>query len=397
MGSQQRRDEAARVVGVCDHVAPTEGETVTSTPLQIARELHEPLDRAARATPTGDPVPASSLELIRDAGLLGLMVPKEAGGLELPLADIIDVYAEIARADGSLGWCYFAADLTAAYFGAYLDDAGCAELFGDGVPLMAGQFAPNGTAVPNGDGWVVDGNYQFGSGIAYATWAGGGVLTLPDDGTDSEYLFACFPVDDVELKGNWDVLGLQGTGSYDYAIHSVRVPARRTFNFFTPTIHRGGSIYQLGVIGLTAAGHAGWALGVTRRILDELAAMARGTTRMGASSSLAESERFLFEYGALEGRYRADEAWVRQVLEQAQLDPGTGAMDDVSTNLVREACRAVNQGGADIARDAYLLAGTRALRDGPIQQCFRDLHAGSQHFFAGPAAAIDLARSLLAE
>lgn len=26
----------------------------------------------------------------------------------------------------------------------------------------------------------------------------------------------------------------------------------------------------------------------------------------------------------------------------------------------------------------------------------RDLHAGSQHFFAGPSAAVDLARSLLA-
>ena len=369
---------------------------MAATPLEIARELHETLDAAARATPTGDPVPASSMEQLRDAGLLGLLVPREAGGLELPLAEIIDVYAEVARADGSLGWCYFAADLTAAYFGAYLDDDGCAALFGDGVPFMAGQFAPNGTAVPDGDNWVVDGEYQFGSGIADAQWAGGGVLTVPDDGTDSQYLFACCPTDQVELKGNWDVLGLQGTGSYDYALHGVRVPASRTFDFFAPTIHRGGPIYQLGVIGLTAAGHAGWALGVTRRILDELAAIASGTTRMGAATSLADSERFLFEYGRLEGRYRAGEAWVRQVLQEAQHSPGTGAMDDVATNLLREACRAVNQGGAEIARDAYLLAGTRALRDGPIQQCFRDLHAGSQHFFAGPAAAVDLARSLLA-
>ena len=69
----------------------------------------------------------------------------------------------------------------------------------------------------------------------------------------------------------------------------------------------------------------------------------------------------------------------------------------VTANLLREACRHVNQGGADIARQAYLLAGTRALRDGPIQRGFRDLHAGSQHFFASPSAAIDLATSLLAK
>jgi len=73
-----------------------------------------------------------------------------------------------------------------------------------------------------------------------------------------------------------------------------------------------------------------------------------------------------------------------------------GGVSDLTANLVREACRHVNQGGADIARQAYLLAGTRALRDGPIQRGFRDLHAGSQHFFASPSAAIDLARSVLA-
>ena len=56
----------------------------------------------------------------------------------------------------------------------------------------------------------------------------------------------------------------------------------------------------------------------------------------------------------------------------------------------------MNQGGADIAREVYLLAGTRALREGPIQRAFRDLHAGAQHFFASPSAAIDLARTLLA-
>jgi alkylation response protein AidB-like acyl-CoA dehydrogenase len=56
----------------------------------------------------------------------------------------------------------------------------------------------------------------------------------------------------------------------------------------------------------------------------------------------------------------------------------------------------VNQRGSDIAREAYLLAGTSALRDGPLQRCFRDLHAGAQHFFASDAASIDWARGLLA-
>jgi alkylation response protein AidB-like acyl-CoA dehydrogenase len=119
---------------------------------------------------------------------------------------------------------------------------------------------------------------------------------------------------------------------------------------------------------------------------------------MGAATSLDESERFLFEYGQLEGRWRAGRAWVHEVVAAAEAEAeATGSITPRTANLVREACRHVNQGGADIARQAYLLAGTRALRDGPLQRAFRDLHAGSQHFFASPSAAIDLARTLLAD
>lgn len=368
----------------------------TDTAMSAARDLFAELDSAARALPAGQPLPASAMGTLAEAGLLGLMVPEAAGGLELPLADIIDVYAEISRADGSIGWCHFAGDLTAAYFGAYLGDAGRDELFGDGIPIMAGQFAPNGVGTPDGDGFLIDGDYQFGSGIIHAQWAGAGIFTAPTDGSDPAYLFACCPADEVELLGNWDVLGLQSTGSVDYAIRGVHVPASRTFDFFAPTIHRGGPMYQLGVLGLTAAGHAGWALGVTRRALDELAAIARTTTRMGAAASLADGERFLFEYGRLEGRYLSGVAWIRSVLQDAVAEAAGGPISELTLNLLRESCRAVNQGGADIAREAYLLAGTRALRDGPLQQCFRDLHAGSQHFFASPTAAVDFGRSLLA-
>ena len=46
---------------------------------------------------------------------------------------------------------------------------------------------------------------------------------------------------------------------------------------------------------------------------------------------------------------------------------------------------------------ALRLAGTDALRDGPLQTCFRDIHAGSQHFFAGELASIELGRRGLAE
>jgi len=91
------------------------------------------------------------------------------------------------------------------------------------------------------------------------------------DGGDTAYLMGCFPSVEIEPRGNWDVLGLRGTQSIDYGVHGVRVPQSCAFDFFAPVVHRGSAKHRFGVIPLTAVGHAAWALGVTRRMLDELA------------------------------------------------------------------------------------------------------------------------------
>ena len=206
------------------------------------------------------------------------------------------------------------------------------------------------------------------------------------------------PASEVRFTGNWDVLGLQSTASWDYTIDNVWVPASATFDFFAPVRRRGSAAYDLGVMGLTSAGHAGFALGVVRRALDELTAIARSKQRMGASAALRDNERFLIELANLESRARAATAWVRErfaAAERTALE--TGSADPTEVLLARQATVHATQDGADVIRRAYLLAGTDALRDGVLQTCFRDIHAGSQHFFAGDMASIELGRRLLAE
>jgi alkylation response protein AidB-like acyl-CoA dehydrogenase len=366
------------------------------SPRQQAAALFDELDAIGAATPAGASFDPAAVDRIAEAGLLAISVPKEVGGNELPLLDIVDVWSELARADGSIGWVAFAMDSAASYFGAYLPDDGIADLFADGVPMVAGQFAPNGAATEDGTDWVVDGSYQFGSGLTLATLAGCGFFATPADGGDPGYRFGVTAVDTAQLHGNWHVLGLQGTQSVDYTLAGARIPDRHTFDFFAPFRHRGSAIHHFGVLPLTAVGHAAWALGVTRRILDELH-LAASRTRMGAPSSIADSDHGLITIARLESAYAAGRAWVREVCQTAEAEcDTTGDFLSVATsNLVRQACVHVNQTGVDIADEAYRLAGTAALRDGPFQRAFRDLHAGGQHFFASNAASIDWARTLL--
>ncbi len=370
---------------------------MTTTLLEAARGLYSRIDERA-AGAKGEPVPNETIRALQDADLFGAMCPKAVGGAELSIGETLDVFEEVARADGSAGWCLMASASTAAYFGAYAPDSFVEKLFANGVPLAAGQFAPNGIAVRDGDGYRVSGNYQFGSGIAYADWVGGGILTQEPEGSDkpSQFLMCLLPKDQVTLKGNWDVLGLQSTASYDYAIDNVWVAEEAMFLFAAPTVRRGNRLYELGVIALTAAGHAGFAFGVVRRALDELMEIAQSKVRMGSSVFMKESERFLESLGILESRFRAGRSWCHETFANAEAGiHKTGVIDPAAQVELRQATVFVTQEGADIVRQAYLLAGTTGLRSGALQRCFRDIHAGSQHFFASPASTLDFAKNLM--
>jgi len=370
---------------------------VSTEQLVAARALRTTIDANAREAGS-DFVPKETVEALTRANLWGVMTPRALGGSELSLVDAIDVFAETARANGSAGWCHMAGASTVAYFAAYCSDDFVRDLFGQGIPLAAGQFAPNGVGVREEDGFRVSGSYSFGSGIHYADWVGMGFLVMPPEGSDepAEYRFGLLPKSEVELAGNWNVLGLESTASLDYTIDGALVPEEATFLFANPTRHRGSKALDLGVIANTAAGHAGFAIGVARRALDELMAIAKTKARMGAASFLKDGEAFQLTLGRCESRLRSSAAWVREAFDEMERGINeTGEVDVAAINRARQATVFVTEEAADIVRQAYLLAGTTALRDGPLQTCFRDIHAGSQHFFASPASTRDFAANLM--
>ena len=368
---------------------------MASVYLDRARELRSLIDENAAKT-DGMPIPQETVNALVDAELHKVMVPAAVGGLELPVNDCIDIWTEISRADGSVGWCLMASCAATAYFAAWCPDEHIERMFADGVPMSAGQFAPNGTATPDGDGFRLNGRYSFGSGINHAQWAGAGVFTEEPEGVDPRFLFAIYPVEKAQITGNWDVMGLQATASYDYTLEDVYVPAISTFDMFDLTVYRGGPLYKLGVMPLTAAGHAGFAIGVVQRGLDELYSVARSKQRMGDATPLAQSDRFIYEIGELESRFRAARGWLHDTFATAERNVvETGEVDPMDVILTRQATVFVTQEGADILRRAYLLAGTDALRSGALQRAFRDIHAGTQHVFAGSGPALELGRALL--
>ncbi len=365
------------------------------TPLEAARDIRPTIETLMDGHE--GPLPDAVVDAMVEAELFGLMMPKDIGGSEASVGDCIDVFAEVAEANGSAGWCLMASCAATGFFGAYGGDDLIEAMTKDGHPIAAGQFAPIGSAARTDEGYELNGRYQFGSGINHAQWVGAGLLTAVEEGQNPDYLLALFPKDEVEITGNWDVLGLESTASYDYSVDNVRVSEGSTFNFFTAERKRGGPMYDLGVLVLTAAGHAGFAIGVTRRAIDELRIKAATShKRMAARTPLADSDRIVYDLGVMESRLRAAELWVKDSFGAAERSLNeTGQIDQGAMLAARQATTFVTQEGADIVRQAYLHAGTTGLREGPLNRCFRDIHASTQHAVVSPGSTEDFGKHLI--
>src|SRR5206468_11273580 len=101
------------------------------------------------------------------------------------------------------------------------------------------------------------------------------------------------PREGVTFTDGWFVQGLKGTGSYDYNTADLFVPEYRTFPLFAREPRRGSSpATRMGLMPVTAAGHASWALGVSKSMLDDVQEMAATKFRMSDMASLASRPTF---------------------------------------------------------------------------------------------------------
>ena len=175
------------------------------------------------------------------SGLMSAFNPVAAGGVEPSFAEMIETWIEMAWQDGSFGWVGIANLPSSFAAAAYLPDDGFAEVFTahDNRVTMGGQFFPNGQGIAVEGGYRLSGSWSFGSGTGHSEYVAAGFFPM-DDGEVrwiSEGLpdmqVAVVPRDEIVFNDGWHVQGLKGTGSYDYSVEDVFVPAHRTFALFS--------------------------------------------------------------------------------------------------------------------------------------------------------------------
>ncbi|CAA0120831.1 Flavin-dependent monooxygenase, oxygenase subunit HsaA [Mycolicibacterium vanbaalenii] len=369
----------------------------------LVRDMRELVRAEAAESERNRTMTAATVEAMWSTGLMSAFNPTAAGGIEPSFTEMIETWIEMAWQDGSFGWVGIA-NLPSAFAAAtYLPDDGFAEVFtaNNNHVTMGGQFFPNGQGVAVDGGYRLSGSWSFGSGTGHSEYVAAGFLPMVDgeirwvsEGVPDMQV-AVVPRAQVAFQDGWHVQGLKGTGSYDYALGDVFVPHSRTFALFTRQALRGSSpATRMGMMPVTAAGHAAWALGVAKSMLDDVAELAETKFRMSDMAALASRPTFQKGLAHHVAAWRAARLLVLDAFTTAEAVVADGGE---LTPTLRADMRVAAVFATDTARGcaewAHLAAGTSAIREGSrLERAFRDIYTGTQHAFISEKVAIDAAQ-----
>ena len=164
----------------------------------------------------------------RDAGFYRILQPKMFGGYEFDYVTFYRVMLEIARGNPGVSWCLALGATHGALIASHWPERAQFELFG-----ASGDFrAPHRVGVTTSTcqradgGYIVDGTWNYCSGIPYATHFVGNVL-LNEDGKPPQMKIFVVARSQLTVLDDWGgeaTLGMRASGSNSVKLDKVFVP-----------------------------------------------------------------------------------------------------------------------------------------------------------------------------
>nr|BFE70301.1 hypothetical protein GCM10020092_036020 [Actinoplanes digitatis] len=292
--------------------------------------------------------PISHIALLRDAGLLGLIVPEEYGGLGGTLRDLAAATYAMGTACPSTALAYFFHN-TSASRGLLPLEAIEAGLFADGeVPqvrafaekvlrLMSGgtwlaNFASESvksssaniaiatTAVEVDGGWRLTGEKSFGCATGVADFY---LVTARLDGSETADGLAMFLVPrdapGVSERPEWQGLGMRGTANHGIRLDRVFVPREDALTVpgaFVKMLQCSRGSFVGNQLAITAV-YVGCAQGVYDDTLDRLTRKTFADT----GRSIAESPMHQVIIGDMTEKLETAYLWLRRQLLLETCEP----------------------------------------------------------------------------
>lgn len=353
-----------------------------------------PAVRAARdqAEQMRQTPPALAAEITR-AGIYQMYLPRSTGGPETPPLIAFRVVEELSKVDGSVGWCAMIATALSLNVGRLPVDVG-RQLAGTPADYRgAGSARPGGRAWDVPGGYRVKGRWNFASGIQNARWLYCTCIMM--DGDTPRVTAAGPPVlramwvprDSVSIVDTWSVMGMRGTGSQDFTVDDVIVPAARSCLSDAPPTEAGPLYYQRAWYVNLWTPSAANALGIARGAIDSLAEIAATEASTMSTNLLRDRPAVQTRIAEADAIVNAARAYVFHAVgtlwrilcageTPSDYDIAQGRLSIV--HAMHESVRAVDK--------VFHAAGTNAIYTRlPLERAFRDVHVAVQHAAALPS------------
>lgn len=325
-------------------------------------------------------VPRDLVDMMKRAGIFRAATPARFGGDALPPSRFLPIVEAIAAVDGSAAW--IAAFGSANTYLAALPLETQAIVYAAGPDqVFAGGLYPVRRAEAADGGWTVSGRWRFASGCMAADWIGVGIATGDEtSAAGAEVRMAVAPAAEVTVIENWDVVGMQGTGSHDTSVVG-RYYAREW------TCLRGAQglpdepLYRYPTLAYQAQSHAACNLGLARAALDSITGMAAAEKSMPGASPLADRAYFRSALAQGEARLRSARAFFYQVIDDAWdlLEQGDD-LDAEARNLLRLGASWAAKECFEVIQSSWRVAGMTGIhKSHRLQAIVRDAMVVTQH------------------
>ncbi len=194
-----------------------------------------------------------------------------------------------------------------------------------------------------------------------------------------------FPAGNVEILDTWHVAGLRGTGSDDYTVTDLFVPAERAC-WFSQAPRQPGALYRLPIIAFFSALIGSVTLGIARHALTGFKELAGVKKPTWSQSTLRDKALAQAQLGEAEGLLRAGRAFLSETVRDAwaTVERGESLTWEQRGLLWLAGTQAATQAGEAVDL-LFKAAGASSIYTSmPLERCLRDIRTAAQHVCVTP-------------
>jgi 3-hydroxy-9,10-secoandrosta-1,3,5(10)-triene-9,17-dione monooxygenase len=174
-------------------------------------------------------LPAQTIHEMQEAGFFRVLQPKRHGGFELDPQVFVDIQMTLAEGCMSTAWVYGVVGVHPFQL-ALLDARAQRDVWdSNDATLVSSSYQPVGIVEPVEGGFRLSGRWGFSSGCDHCEWVLLGALIPPaEPGGAPDMRTFLLPRSDYQIVHDWNVFGLQATGSHGIIVDKAFVPEYRT-------------------------------------------------------------------------------------------------------------------------------------------------------------------------